>query len=92
MVSLGWLSSAYASYCQIDKQFGNDAIDAPYTTWKIRHDEVCRTIDYIWYQHELLALRQLLAIPPLALAAPDAYPNSAYPSDHLAIGASFQWR
>lgn len=77
---LPWFSSAYSPE------------QAPYTTWKVReHGEVRHTIDYIWYEHAHLVPRRLLAIPPLEAAQPDGYPNENYPSDHMAIGAVFDF-
>lgn len=58
----------------------------PYSTYKKRETEICRTIDFIFFQG--LKVLKLLEIPPIeTLTVRLPAPN--YPSDHLAIMAEF---
>eukprot|EP01087_Luapelamoeba_hula_P014886 TRINITY_DN4420_c1_g2_i1.p1 TRINITY_DN4420_c1_g2~~TRINITY_DN4420_c1_g2_i1.p1 ORF type:complete len:353 (+),score=69.51 TRINITY_DN4420_c1_g2_i1:1-1059(+) len=87
------LRSAYAHYTAEGRE--------PYSTYKKRETEVCRTIDFIWYSTQPpqqtttttttthLRLVGLLRIPPTS-ELPHRLPAPYYPSDHLAIGAQFQ--
>jgi len=61
---------------------------APYTTFKKRDKEVCRTIDYIWYTSDKLHVTHLLEIP-LIEELKNRLPCSEYPSDHLALISFF---
>jgi len=76
------LQSAYTHYDETGVE--------PYSTYKKRDKVVIRSIDYIWYSHENLAVTQLLEIPK-----PEAFVNhlpcDTYPSDHLAINATFHF-
>ena len=75
------LRSAYASYQQSGEE--------PYSTYKKREKEVLRTIDYIWYSPARgVEPLYLLEIPGIE-AVPNRLPAVNYPSDHLAIAASF---
>lgn len=82
----GPFSSAYSSYPSATS-YGSH-LDAPYTTFKKRETEVCRTIDFIWFQGPL-QVSALLEIPAID-NLPQRLPASYYPSDHLGIAATFQ--
>ena len=66
-----------------------DKKEPPYTTWKIRDKEICRTIDYIWYTRDNLQPINLLQIPTSEQIGPDRLPSMAYPSDHISLAADF---
>lgn len=63
--------------------------EAPYTTWKIRDKEECRTIDYIWYTTDHLSPIAFLEIPAPEQIGPDRLPSMKYPSDHISLAADF---
>jgi mRNA deadenylase 3'-5' endonuclease subunit Ccr4 len=66
--------------------------DNTFTTFKMRTlgQEQCRTIDYIFYSHDTLRLCALLHMPSVE-ELPFRLPATNYPSDHLAIAASFEF-
>lgn len=71
--------------------------EPPYTTWKVRagrkggeKEEVCHTIDYIFYSENSLACTGLLKFPTADEIGKDFLPSYAYPSDHLSLVADFQ--
>lgn len=74
------LKSAYTLY--------DDSGIEPYTTFKKREKEICRTIDYIWVSNDI-QVRELLEIPPTEVF-PDRLPCKNYPSDHLSIIATLE--
>lgn len=70
-----------------------------YTTWKVRGDkkdrnketEVCRTIDYIWYSTDKVAVNQVLAMPTSEQIGEGRLPSLSYPSDHLSLIGDFSF-
>lgn len=76
------LEDAYATvYGRGDERY--------YTTYKKRDVAVRRAIDYIFYQTALTRCVGLALVPP-ASAFPELLPAVDYPSDHLAVVASFE--
>lgn len=73
-------------------QLGTAYANPRYTTWKKRpKGEVCRVIDYILFTEKLLKLVALLNLPEPEEMPPERLPTYAYPSDHLALMAVFQF-
>jgi len=62
-----------------------------WSTYKKRSVEILETIDYILYSPNSLQLTSLLEIPDIKMF-PERLPAPNYPSDHLAIGAQFQFK
>ena len=86
------LKSAYAS------ESHNGLEEPKYTTWKIRGDgnngkdnEVCRTIDYIWFTEKTLGVAALKEIPTDDEIGLGRLPSHAYPSDHFSLAADFKF-
>ncbi|RHY23643.1 hypothetical protein DYB32_009104 [Aphanomyces invadans] len=77
MLDFGWISS-YA-----------EAVSAPvYTTWKTRsRGETKHVIDYIFHNHKLKLLRVVDAPTDVDSSG---LPSRRYPSDHIALVATFQ--
>jgi endonuclease/exonuclease/phosphatase family metal-dependent hydrolase len=65
-----------------------------YTTFKYRPAAglVRRTIDYILVSDDRVQINELFEIPEPNLFPDVGLPAPNYPSDHLSIGASFQFR
>jgi len=62
--------------------------NSTWTTWKLREEEVKRTIDYIYYDSQKLVATHVLEIPSDA-QCPTRFPAAYYPSDHIAVAARF---
>jgi len=70
---------------------GYHSKEPPFTSWKFRPSKESKyTIDYIWYTPERLAVRGVWKVPTEEDIGKTALPNFGYPSDHVAIAASFQ--
>ena len=66
-------------------------VEPAYTTWKLRpNHEAKMTIDYVLCSAALVP-RQVLGIPEEAAIDECRLPSHAYPSDHFAIAASFDF-
>ncbi len=76
------IQSAYAKF------YRSKTADEYYTTYKKREEEVRRVIDYIYYQSYVTTCEGVASIPPIS-AFPNRLPAVNYPSDHLAMVASF---
>jgi len=76
------LYSAYGQFYKVDDP-------AYYTTYKKRDVEVRRIIDYIYQSRHVICVG-VAAIPPIE-AFPERLPCAKYPSDHLALVASFEF-
>lgn len=78
------LASAYA----VAGQEG----EPEFTSWKLRPGgkEAKYTIDYIWFTPRRLSLAGVWSLPSTEAIGPLALPCPSYPSDHLALCASFQ--
>jgi len=74
--------SAYGQF------YSHGGVDDYYTTFKKREEEVCRIIDYIFYQPVKCKCTGVVAIPPKS-TFPNRLPAPNYPSDHLALVAGF---
>jgi len=61
-----------------------------YTTYKKRETVVKRVIDYIFFSSLRLTCTGVLDAPPLS-EVPDMLPAHNYPSDHIALCASFSF-
>jgi len=61
-----------------------------YTTYKKRDTVVRRVIDYIFFSSRRLTCTGVLDAPPLS-EVPDMLPAHNYPSDHIALCASFSF-
>lgn len=71
----------------------NDArgVEPKYTTWKRRpKGEIKRTIDYLFFTSQLHPVGHY-KLPTEAEVPPERTPSLAYPSDHFALGADFQF-
>lgn len=89
----GNLHSAYAKYgghSSGTKQGGEKEEEEPMTTIKLRHRMVCRTIDYIWHDSQLVPTA-LLDIPEVSSLPPYGLPCPQYPSDHFSIFAQLNF-
>ncbi|CAL1532443.1 unnamed protein product [Lymnaea stagnalis] len=71
--------------------------EPPYTTWKVRAgkrgrepEEVCHTIDYIFYTTNKFICLKLLKFPTAAEIGEGFLPSYSYPSDHLSLVADFK--
>ncbi len=69
------------------KQFTDDGQEPPYTTWKIRDKDVCRTIDYMWYRG--VSPKSVLELPTPEQVGENRLPGMHYPSDHISLAADF---
>ena len=82
------LDSAYRS-------LQKDHMEPLYTTWKVRGgrdgkmNEVCRTIDYIWFSKKHSQVQALLSIPSGEDIGKGKLPSLQYASDHLSLVADF---
>jgi len=66
--------------------------EPPFTTWKIREDgEVCHTIDYIFYTHDKLKVKNCLQFPQGPEIGKDRTPSFQYPSDHFSLLCDFEF-
>jgi mRNA deadenylase 3'-5' endonuclease subunit Ccr4 len=63
-----------------------------YTTSKRRAILVQRCIDYIFFSPHALRPTALLSIPQREQTLPAFLPAERYPSDHLAIAGTFEWK
>lgn len=67
--------------------------EPPFTSWKFRaKGEAKYTIDYIWYTPESLCVEGVWGIPEEEAIGKDALPCPVYPSDHVALCTSFNFR
>ncbi|XP_030373525.1 nocturnin isoform X2 [Scaptodrosophila lebanonensis] len=65
--------------------------EPPYTTWKIREDgEECHTIDYVFYTHEQLKIKNCLEFPAGEQIGKNRTPCFQYPSDHFSLVCDFE--
>ncbi|CAF2747328.1 unnamed protein product [Rotaria sp. Silwood2] len=65
-----------------------------FTTWKFKgrdgtERELCKAIDYIFYNPEGFTPQAILQFPKKADIGPNALPSIHYPSDHLALEVMF---
>lgn len=58
-------------------------------TRRVNEEEIKQTIDYIFYNANLMKVETLLELSSTQLLAP--IPNAKYPSDHLSLVASFSF-
>ena len=82
------LQSVYRQLSPTHKQ------EPPFTTWKIRggsvrEQEVCKTIDYIWFTEKSLQVDGIRLLPAGEDLGKDKLPAFCYPSDHLSLAADF---
>lgn len=63
-----------------------------FTSWKLRPSgkESKYTIDYMWFTARQLSLTEVWSLPSTEAIGTCALPCPSYPSDHLALCASFQ--
>jgi mRNA deadenylase 3'-5' endonuclease subunit Ccr4 len=61
------------------------ANEPPFTTYKMREREICRTIDYIWFRGGRWFPRSRLEMPQKTVIGPDGLPADGFPSDHLPL-------
>ncbi|XP_076352235.1 nocturnin-like isoform X2 [Tachypleus tridentatus] len=62
----------------------------PYTTWTIREDgEICRTLDYIFFNKNTLTLESVLNLPREEDIGEDRVPSFRYSSDHFSLVCDF---
>jgi len=66
--------------------------DLKYTTSKKRAKLVTRVIDYIMYRNEQLKVIAVEKVPQLVTLPLIGLPSKDIPSDHVMIGATFQWK
>ncbi|XP_041357535.1 nocturnin-like [Gigantopelta aegis] len=69
--------------------------EPPYTTWKVRgspkgQQDICRTLDYIWYSFKNLSVCSLLKFPTAEELGDNRLPSFQYPSDHLSLVCDFE--
>lgn len=78
------LKSAYAHY--------QPEGEPSYTTWKIRPpNELCRTIDYIFFTTDFFKVTKLRPLPSRETIPTSRLPSNEHPSDHLPLQAIFEW-
>eukprot|EP00760_Papus_ankaliazontas_P020129 PhM_4_TR18187/c0_g2_i1/m.82714/K18764/CCRN4L; nocturnin len=86
---------------RIAKVYSNayDFIGPRYTAWKKRlatestpHDEIKRTVDYIFAEAESLAIQQVLDVPADEAVGPERFPGTQFPSDHVSLVVDYAWR
>eukprot|EP00736_Rhodelphis_marinus_P008072 Rmarinus@m.13443 len=67
--------------------------DLKYTTWKHRSTEgdVKHIIDYIFHSPQL-SVSAVLDVPEETTVPDNRFPNSVFPSDHVAVGCEFYWK
>ena len=89
----GNLQSAYTFYqlpngkSEYDKSFSRDETTPPHTNYTVGFKG---TLDYIFYNEDVLTLLQLLEIPKESqLSKNKAIPSLMFPSDHVRIEAEF---
>ncbi|CAK0803134.1 unnamed protein product, partial [Prorocentrum cordatum] len=92
------LRSAYGGACCRSEgaerlDLGGGALEAPYTTWKLRpkKGEIRRTVDFIFHSAADLEVAALMELPRADEMPPERLPTFAYPSDHLAIAADLRY-
>ncbi len=79
----------------VDLLQGSQQCPVPeFSTWKFRSTgESKRVIDHVWFTQGAGGLRitRRWRMPTEREIGPDGLPCSAYPSDHLALCAEFDW-
>ena len=77
-----WLESSYST--------ANKGVEPPLTSWKFRPGKVSKyTIDYIWYTVQRLQVNAVWGVPSEEEIGEIGLPGWTYPSDHVALCASF---
>ena len=54
-----------------------------YTFWTIYREELCKTVDYIWYTEKGFKVKSVLNMASEEEIGPGRLPSFSYPSDHL---------
>ena len=80
-------SSSSLGLKSVYKQFSDNGEEPPYTTWKIRDKDVCRTIDYMWYRG--VNAKSVLELPTEEQITENRLPGMHYASDHISLAADF---
>lgn len=67
--------------------------EVSYTTVKFRPGFFKKeAIDYIWFSGDQLDCEEVVDAPEEALLCEEGLPTAEFPSDHLSVVATLQWR
>ena len=77
------LTSAYTSLSADDQE-------PKYTFWTVTDQEICKTIDYVWYTKQGLKVKSLLDVASEEEIGQSRMPSLKYPSDHISLVCDFE--